>query len=128
MRLFRTLRRRQTAAEVVRAFNEALNRHDLASMLDHLTEDTIFENTSPAPDGSRYVGRDAVSAFWQEFFNASTGAHIEAEEVFACRDRCVMRWRYEWRGLDGTSGHMRGIDVYRVRGALIAEKLSYVKG
>ena len=128
MRSFPTVRRRQTAAEVVRAFNEALNRHDLASMREWLTEDTVFENTSPAPDGSRYVGREAVSAFWQEFFDTSTEAHIEAEEVFACRDRCVMRWRYEWRGLDGTSGHIRGIDVYRVRGTLIAEKLSYVKG
>jgi limonene-1,2-epoxide hydrolase len=128
MRPLRTVRRRQAAAEVVRAFNEALNRHDLASMLDHLTEDTIFENTSPAPDGSRYVGREAVSAFWREFFDTSTGSHIEPEEVFACRDRCVMRWRYEWRGLDGTPGYVRGIDVYRVRGARIAEKLSYVKG
>jgi len=70
MRALRTLRRRQTAGEVVRAFNEALNRHDLASMLDHLTEDTVFENTSPAPDGSRYVGREAVSAFWQEFLRS----------------------------------------------------------
>jgi len=128
MRALRTLRRRQTAGEVVRAFNEALNRHDLASMLDHLTEDTVFENPSPAPDGSRYVGREAVSAFWQEFFDTSTGAHIEPEEVFAYRDRCVMRWRYEWRGLDGTPGHVRGIDVYRVQGERIAEKLSYVKG
>src|SRR4030067_3801383 len=102
MRLFRTLRRRQTAAEVVRAFNEALNRHDLASMLDHLTEDTIFENTSPAPDGSRYVGRDAVSAYWQGFFKASTGAHIEAEEGFACRARGGMRGRYELGGIGST--------------------------
>jgi len=41
MRSFRTLHRRPSAAEVVRAFNEALNRHDLPSMLDCLTQDTI---------------------------------------------------------------------------------------
>jgi ketosteroid isomerase-like protein len=114
--------------EAVLAFNEALNRHDLPSMLDCLTQDTIFENTSPAPDGSRYVGREAVPAFWQEFFDTSAGAHIEPEEVFACRDRWVMRWRDEWRGLDGTPGPVRGVDVYRLRGGRIAEKLSYVKG
>jgi ketosteroid isomerase-like protein len=120
--------RRQPAAEIVLPFNEALNRHDLPSMLDCLTEDTIFENTSPAPDGSRHVGRDAVSTFWEEFFDRSADAHIEAEEVFASRDRCVMRWRYEWRGLDGTPGQVRGVDVYRLRAGRIAEKLSYVKG
>lgn len=128
MRSLRTLRRTPSAAEVVRSFNEALNRRDLASLRDCLTEDTIFENTFPAPDGSRYVGREAVSAFWQEFFDTSAAARIEPEEVFANRDRCVMRWRYEWRGLDGSSGHVRGIDVYRVHGGRIAEKLSYVKG
>ncbi|MCX6025275.1 MAG: nuclear transport factor 2 family protein [Chloroflexi bacterium] len=105
--------------EAVLAFNEALNRHDLPSMLDCLTQDTIFENTSPAPDGSRYVGREAVPAFWQEFFDTSAGAHIEPQEVFACRDQWVMRWRDEWRGLDGTPGPVRGVDVYRLRGGLM---------
>lgn len=128
MKSIRALRRGPSAAEIVRTFNEALNRQDLRSMLDCLTEDTLFENTYPAPDGSRVVGREAVAAFWQQFFVDSPGAHIEAEEVFASRDRCVMRWRYEWRERDGTPGHVRGVDIYRLREGRIAEKLSYVKG
>jgi hypothetical protein len=35
----------------------------------------------------------------------------------------VVRWRYAWG-----DGHVRGVDVFRVRGGLVAEKLSYVKG
>jgi hypothetical protein len=39
-----------------------------------------------------------------------------------------MRWRYAWRETSGASGHIRGVDVYRLRRGRIAEKLSYVKG
>jgi hypothetical protein len=35
----------------------------------------------------------------------------------------VARWRYEWG-----DGHVRGVDVFRVRDGLVAEKLAYVKG
>ncbi len=114
--------------QVVRAFNEALNHGDRPGMLACLSEDTVFENTHPAPDGERYVGRTAVAAFWDEFLRAAEQVHIEVEEIFALGDRCVMRWRYEWHGRDGGRGHVRGVDLYRVRDGLIVEKLSYVKG
>jgi hypothetical protein len=38
-----------------------------------------------------------------------------------------MRWIYHWTGLDGKRGHIRGVDLYTVRGGLITEKLSYLK-
>jgi predicted SnoaL-like aldol condensation-catalyzing enzyme len=112
----------------VLAFNEAFNRHDVAGMMALMTDDCVFENTSPAPDGAVYTGKDAVTAFWRDFFQASPQAHIEIEELFSFRDRCVMRWRYDWVDADGQPGHVRGVDVYRERDGLIAEKLSYVKG
>ena len=39
-----------------------------------------------------------------------------------------MRWTYHWREAGEAVGHVRGVDVYRLRDGLIAEKLSYVKG
>ena len=50
-----------------------------------------------------------------------------AARVFA-GDRAVLRWRYGWAGDDGTPGHVRGVDVLRLRDGKVAEKLSYVKG
>jgi ketosteroid isomerase-like protein len=114
--------------EIVRRFNEALNRADLETMTALLSEDTIFENTDPAPDGARYTGKSNVRAFWQEFFLGSASAHIEVEEIFASENRCSMRWTYHWRDLDGHDGHIRGVDIYRLRDGLITEKFSYVKG
>jgi len=97
-------------------------------MLSLLTEDAVFENTVPPPNGTRYEGIGAVGSFWQEFFDASTSSHFDIEEIFAAGDRVVMRWVYHWASLDETAGHIRGTDVYRVVNGKIAEKLSYVKG
>lgn len=47
-----------TRAIVVR-FNEAFNRHDSEALAELLAEDTIFEDTSPAPDGRRVEGKKA---------------------------------------------------------------------
>uniref|UniRef100_UPI0025A22EF2 nuclear transport factor 2 family protein n=1 Tax=Klebsiella pneumoniae TaxID=573 RepID=UPI0025A22EF2 len=80
------------------------------------------------PDGTRYAGQTAVRAFWEEFFRGAPNARIEPEEIFAADDRCVMRWNYRWLDAQGQAGHVRGVDVFRIREGLIAEKLSYVKG
>jgi hypothetical protein len=48
---------------------------------------------------------------------------FEGEEMFACGDRATIRWNCR---LDG--GHVRGVDIVRVRDGKIAEILSYVKG
>ena len=119
---------REDAIGVVRRFNEALNAGDLSGMMACLTDDTVFENTEPAPDGERFEGKAAVGAFWKAFLASSAQARIEVEELVACGERVVMRWRYAWTDTSGASGHVRGVDVYRLRRGRIAEKLSYVKG
>lgn len=118
----------EAALRLVLEFNEAFNRHDVAGMALLLSEDTVFENTWPAPDGTRYSGKATVTGFWEEFFRDSPNAHIEIEEVFSLGKRCVMRWRYSWEDNDGQKGHVRGVDIFKVDDGLITEKLSYVKG
>lgn len=109
--------------ETIERFNDAFNRHDVDGVMALMTEDVVFENTSPAPDGERITGQPAVRAFWERFFATSPQAHFVAEDVFAAGDRCVVRWRYSWG-----DGHVRGVDLFRVRNRKVAEKLSYVKG
>lgn len=108
---------------VVLDFNAAFNRHDVAGMMALMSDDCIFENTQPAPDGTRYAGKEAVTQFWQDFFLDAPHAHIDIEEIFGLGERCIMRWRCRWG-----DGHVRGVDVFRVAGGLVREKLSYVKG
>jgi ketosteroid isomerase-like protein len=93
-----------------------------------MTEDCVFENTWPPPDGERHVGRAAVRAAWARFFRETPSARFETEELFAAGSRCVARWTFHWRNPDGSPGHVRGVDVFHVRDGKVAAKLSYVKG
>jgi ketosteroid isomerase-like protein len=111
----------------VERFNAAFNRHDVEEVMKAMTEDCIFENTNPAPDGARLVGAEAVKAYWVKFFANNPDAVFESEDVFASGDRCVVRWIYR-KTKDGKPWHLRGVDVFKVRNGKVAEKLAYVKG
>jgi ketosteroid isomerase-like protein len=118
----------ETAATLaaVDAFNEAFNAHDVDAVMERMTEDAVFESTSP-PAGERHEGAAAVRAAWEAFFAASPTAHFDAEDVIVAGDRCVVRWIYTWQD-DGSAGSIKGVDVLRVRDGKVAEKLAYVKG
>jgi cation diffusion facilitator family transporter len=115
-----------TVAAVDR-FNEAFNNHDVDAVMAAMTDDCVFENTSP-PNGDRYEGQDEVRKAWEDFFAASPSARFEGEDVIATGDRCVVQWRYTWTNADGSTSALRGVDVLRVRDGKIAEKFAYVKG
>ena len=106
----------------VAAFGVAWRAHDLDGALSMLTDDCLFDSTGPAPDGTQHKGRDEIRAAWQPIFD-DTDSRFESEESFAVGDRVVERWVYSWNG-----GHIRGVDVFRVRDGRISEKRSYVKG
>jgi len=112
----------KSALEVVEAFGEAWASHDLEGSLALLSDDCVFDATGPAPDGARHVGPDAIRKVWQTIFD-DVSAKFEPEETFAAGDRVVQLWRYDWG-----DGHVRGVDVFKVRDGKVAEKLSYVKG
>jgi ketosteroid isomerase-like protein len=112
----------------VEGFNDALNAHDVDAVMALMTDDCVFENTYPPPDGERFAGQAAVRAFWEGLLRASPDAHFTTEELFAAGDRCTVRWRYDYTGADGQPGHIRGVDIFRVRDGKVAEKLAYVKG
>src|SRR6202171_4139211 len=84
----------QTTRMVIDRFNEAFNQHDADTLAPLLTDDTVFEDTSPAPDGQRIEGKAAVVAFWRMWFARNPDARFEAEEVIVAGDRAVVRWVY----------------------------------
>jgi ketosteroid isomerase-like protein len=117
---------RETRAAVDR-FNEAFNNHDADAVMAAMTEDCLFENTNPPPDGTRLVGAVAVKAYWIKFFTNNPDAHFEAEDIVVAGDRCVVQWIYR-KTKEGKPWHLRGIDLFKVRNGKVSEKLSYVKG
>ena len=118
----------EAATRTVLEFNDAFNRHDDAGMMKLMSDDCLFENTYPPPNGTPISGKENVAEFWRDFFRESPNAHIEIEEIFGMGNRCVMRWKYEWLDEQGQRGHVRGVDLFQVTDGLIRQKLSYVKG
>lgn len=112
---------------VIEAFNEAFGRHDVEAVMRLMTEDCLFENTFPAPDGVRYQGQADVRAFWESFFASTPSARFETEELVCFEDRAFARWVFHWAD-EPEGGHVRGVDVFKVADGRVAEKLSYVKG
>ena len=112
---------------LIERFNAAFNQQDIESVMALMTEDCVFENTFPAPDGTRSEGQAAVRAAFVEFFNSSPDARFETERTLVGAEHVVVHWCYRWRNADGV-GHVRGIDVFTLRDGEIVEKLAYVKG
>jgi uncharacterized protein (TIGR03086 family) len=117
-----------SAHDLVRRFGAAWEAWDLEAIMAFMADDAVFESTGPAPDGLRIEGAAAIRAEWEGMFRDTRDASFTFEEAFVSGDRATARWVFAWTNDDGSAGHVRGVDVIRVRDGKIAEKLSYVKG
>jgi ketosteroid isomerase-like protein len=113
---------RSEALAAVERFGDAFDAKDVDAIMANMTVDCVFESTSP-PDGDRHRGADAVRAAWHRFFESAGDHRFTTESRIAAGDQVIVTWRYDWAG-----GHVRGVDLFRVRGGLVAEKAAYVKG
>ena len=112
---------------VIERFNEAFNHHDTDLLASLLTDDTVFEDTSPPPDGKRVEGKIDVVAYWLGWFTRNPDAQFTTEEMIVTGDRAIVRWVYH-KMRQGQPWHLRGVDVFTVRDGKVAAKLAYVKG
>lgn len=51
--------------EIMDRFNSAFEEHRPEDLDDLIGEGCVLENTTPAPDGARYEGREACLNFWK---------------------------------------------------------------
>ena len=116
-----------TTRRVIDSFNEAFNKHDASALAELLTDDTVFEDTSPAPDGQRIEGHTNVVTFWRDWFARNPDARFDTEEIIVSGNRAVVRWVYR-KVRNGQPWHLRGVDIFTVRDGRVAAKLAYVKG
>jgi hypothetical protein len=115
----------EKTSAVIRQFNDAFLKHDPTLLEDLLAEDCILENSGPAPNGSRHVGRAACLAFWSGIAGSEQST-FEPEEIWVAGERAVIRWRLRWGPTDAES--VRGVNLMRLHDGLIVEGMGYVKG
>jgi uncharacterized protein (TIGR02246 family) len=111
-------------AEVIRRYNDAFEHHDPEPLAELVADDCVLENTSPAPDGARFEGREAVGAFWQQIA-ADTSMNFEIEDVIVMDDRAIIYWRLRYGAAQEES--VRGVNLLLVRHGKIIEARGYVK-
>ncbi|HEX6249992.1 MAG TPA: nuclear transport factor 2 family protein [Gemmatimonadaceae bacterium] len=116
------------AVEMLVAFAEAWNRHDVDALMTFMSEDCVFE-ASAGPDvcGSRYVGREAVRAGYIDVWTTFPDAHWADARHFVHGDRGVSEWTFTGTRTDGSRVEVNGCDLFAFRGGKIALKNSYRK-
>ena len=114
--------------EMLQAFADAFNRHDVDTIMSFMTEDCVFEASSGSDVcGTRYVGREAVRAgfaeVWANFPDAQWGnaRHLVFEE------RGVSEWTFTGTRADGTRVEVHGCDLFTFRDGRISLKNSFRK-
>ena len=114
--------------ETLQAFAGAWNRHDIDALMSLMTDDCVFQS-SAGPDvcGTRYAGRDAVRAAYQDVWAVFPDAQWGNARHFIHGDRGLSEWTFTGTRTDGVRVEVHGCDVFTFRGGKIAVKDSYRK-
>jgi steroid delta-isomerase-like uncharacterized protein len=114
--------------ELLQAFADAWNRHDIDGLMSFMTEDCVFEASAGADVcGARYAGREAVRAGFAEVWATFPDAHWRDGRHFVLGDRGVSEWTFTGTRSDGARVEVNGCDLFTFRDGKIALKNSYRK-
>jgi ketosteroid isomerase-like protein len=114
--------------ELLEAFADAWNRHDVDALMSFMTCDCVFESsTGPDSCGTRYQGEEAVRAGYVQVWTTFPDAHWGGARHFVCGNRGVSEWIFTGTRYDGTRVEVHGCDLFTFRGGKIALKNSYRK-
>ena len=105
------------------AFSDAWNRHDLPALMRFMHADCVFETAAgPEAWGTRHTGHEAVgNAFasaWAAFPDAQwcNGRHLVMGE------RGMSEWTFTGTAADGTRSESDGVDLFTFKDGKILVK------
>ena len=118
----------EVTAEMLQAFADAWNRHDVDALMAFMTEDCVFEASAGSEVfGTRYVGRESVRAGFAEVWATFPDAQWSDARHFVCGNRGLSEWTFTGTRSDGTRVEVHGCDVFTFRDDRIHLKNSYRK-
>lgn len=119
---------REVTTEVLQAFADAWNRHDVDALMSFMAEDCVFEaSAGPEVCGTRYAGREAVRAGFEDVWATFPDARWSGARHVVHGDRGVSEWTFTGTRADGTRVEVQGCDLFTFRNGKIALKNSYRK-
>jgi ketosteroid isomerase-like protein len=112
----------------LQAVLDGFNAHDVDAILEHFTEDAIFDAPrGGGPGGARSVGRAAIREGFAQRFAGIPDIRYEDDRHFVSGDRGVSEWTIRGTTADGAPIEVRGCDLWEFDGARIARKDSFWK-
>ena len=118
----------EVTTEVLQAFADAWNRHDVDALMSFMTDDCVFESSAGADVcGTRYVGTEAVRMAFAEVWTVFADAHWGNARHWVQGDRGVSEWIFTGTRADGTRVEVQGCDLFTFRAGKILLKNSYRK-
>lgn len=118
----------EVTTDMLQAFADAWNRHDIDALMSFMTQDCVFE-ASAGPDecGTRYAGREAVRAGFSDVWATFPDAHWGNARHFVQGQRGVSEWTFTGTRADGTCVQTQGCDLFTFEHGKIALKNSFRK-
>jgi steroid delta-isomerase-like uncharacterized protein len=118
----------EVTTELLQAFADAWNRHDIDTLMSYMSADCVFEASAGAEIfGTRYAGREAVRDGFIEVWATFPDAHWGNARHFVHGDRGVSEWTFTGTRVDGTFVEVHGCDLFTFRDGKITLKDSYRK-
>ena len=109
--------------DMLAAFSDAWNRHDLPALMSFMHVDCVFETAAGTEAfGARHTGHEAVAkafaAAWTNFPDAQwrNGKHLVMGE------RGMSEWTFTGTALDGTRSESDGVDLFTFKDGKILVK------
>lgn len=114
--------------QLLTAFADAWNRHDVDALMSMMTDDPVFQASSGNNvDGERHQGQQAVRTAYAAVFAQFPDAHWGNARHFVAGDRGVSEWTFTGTRSDGKRAEVSGCDLFTFRGGKIAVKNSFRK-
>ncbi len=109
-------------AQLIDRYNRAWNEQDLDTIASLHAPDVVFENHTA---GERVEGAEAVRAHIGGIFERWPDLRFRGRRLYVAEDFAVSEWTATATRSDGTRIEWDGVDVFPIRGGLIARKDVY---
>lgn len=114
--------------QLLEAFADAWNGHDVDALMSMMTEDGVFEaSAGDIVNGERHEGQHAVRAAYEAVFAQYPDARWADARHFVKGNRGVSEWTFTGTLSDGRRVEVNGCDLLTFRNGKIAVKNSFRK-
>ena len=114
--------------QMLTAFADAWNRHDVDALMSMMTDDGVFESSGGnTVNGERYEGKQAVRAAYASIFVTYPDARWNNARHVVAGNRGFSEWTFTGTMKDGKRVEVTGCDLFTFRDGKIALKNSYRK-